>query len=947
MKFKVDFANGRCTTISCDSNEEAKKELLSVQKRFNSKISSVNDQPIEKLALGGVLLATILGGILGNQVAKSGVSKTAKTIKSTTKKTISKTKKEFSEFRSASSKSKKYATGGGIPSDYMYKEVYDYIIGGDRPKSMATLKKLTDAKAKKMSLEYGQNLSINKLFQDSEDVKASSDNYRYATGGGTPRKTKINKKYTHFAVSKETGKIRDAWETLDDIETLKYYANIDLKDNDLNPKDYNILSNKTLIRRGVNPYDSDNWTKPSEYAKGGEVKTDYMGYNLETTIQPSGATTTIASLDGAYKFGTFATGKENLNSIEKMHDKIRKHNKSSFATGGGVGSMDKWFVTIDYYEPSAKEDRFGNKLRYSMKTFKVEASSKEEAIKKATNLYNSVNANKNRQIEQISPINLSTLPTIKASQTNLPIFAKGGLPKNNPFNLYNNNSKQQQEATIEIQNGIDSGKINLENLDNNNILEKYRRIGADDSETKEIIYLILQNKYAMGGKIGDEVYAYFTHNYMGYQMVESPAMGEVYNGKIIDVITENNTKKYVLKFENGVTKKISESLFNDYIFQNKFAMGGMSPQLAIADQISQRLPATTAAIDKKFAERVNPTQPSIWEDRGLQKMAKGGGLNKFNFDKAELEKISSEYYNVYLYKNEKLIYKATVPTDDALMIADKYKNITLKKSFATGGTIGQEITFKHWTGDIRNGIIKEDLGKGNFEVSSGFGNVLVNAEDFISPAQKMAKGGYTTPSYNIKTTGVYRFTTKDKTYILKSYLFERQNNTEDLIQIQDELRGELGAIIIKNSVWSRLSKGFPVRGISSKGNVTGTLTRIADIIDANKYAKGGSTNERNFVNKSEDYEVRYARKNNPSRVGYKGNKKFELGGGIDLFEDYDKAPPAVAKLMEKYEEAFEDGDYEKLAEAHKAFEKIGYTFDYYLDGVAYDLRPIGTKGKAE
>jgi hypothetical protein len=76
-------------------------------------------------------------------------------------------------------------------------------------------------------------------------------------------------------------------------------------------------------------------------------------------------------------------------------------------------------------------------------------------------------------------------------------------------------------------------------------------------------------------------------------------------------------------------------------------------------------------------------------------------------------------------------------------------------------------------------------------------------------------------------------------------------------------------------------------------------------------------------------------------------KKMEKGGGIDLFEDYDKAPPAVVKLMEKYEETFEDGDYEKLAAAHKEFEKIGYTFDYYLDGVAYDLRPIGTKGKAE
>jgi hypothetical protein len=553
MKFKVDFANGRCTTISCESNEEAKKELLSVQKRFNSKVISVNDQPIEKLALGGVLLATILGGILGNQVAKSGVSKTAKTIKSTTKKTISKTKKEIAEFRSASSKSKK------------------------------------------------------------------------------------------------------------------------------------------------------------------------------------------------------------------------------FETGGGVGSMGKWYVMINYYDPNAKEDRFGNKLSFWRKTYNVEASYKEEAIKKATDLYNSVKANKNRQIETIEATNLTSLAK-KDVLANPPVYIEF-LNKEKGFKKDIKHFNSYEEAVQWAR-------------------ENFEKFNPD----------MIKYEYAKGGKIGDEVYAYFTHNYMGYQLVESPAMGEVYDGKIIDVITENNTKKYVLKFENGETKKISESLFNDYIFQNKFAMGGMPPQLAIADQISKRLPATTAAIDKKFAERVNPTQPSMWEDRGLQKMAKGGGLNKFNFDKAELEKISSEYYNVYLYKNEKLIYKATVPTDDALMIADKHKNITLKKSFATGGTIGQEITFKHWTGDIRNGVIKEDLGKGNFEVSSGFGNVLVNAEDFISPAQKMARGG--------------------------------------------------------------------------------------------------STNERNFVNKSEDYEVRYARDKNPSRVGYKGNSKFKTGGGVVTFKS-----KAIAELKSWQKEKLEDNKY--------------------------------------
>jgi antirestriction protein len=45
-----------------------------------------------------------------------------------------------------------------------------------------------------------------------------------------------------------------------------------------------------------------------------------------------------------------------------------------------------------------------------------------------------------------------------------------------------------------------------------------------------------------------------------------------------------------------------------------------------------------------------------------------------------------------------------------------------------------------------------------------------------------------------------------------------------------------------------------------------------------RYNKGGSlTNERKHVNHSEDYEVRYA-KPRPSRTGYRGNRRFELGG---------------------------------------------------------------------
>jgi len=85
-------------------------------------------------------------------------------------------------------------------------------------------------------------------------------------------------------------------------------------------------------------------------------------------------------------------------------------------------------------------------------------------------------------------------------------------------------------------------------------------------------------------------------------------------------------------------------------------------------------------------------------------------------------------------------------------------------------------------------------------------------------------------------------------------------------------------------------------------------------------------------------------KNSGSKMAEGGSVDSE---GIDLFEDYDNIPEKVQKVLTKYAEAFEEGDYDGLKKANKAVEKVGYTFEYGLDGIAYDLRPIGTKGKSE
>ena len=80
-------------------------------------------------------------------------------------------------------------------------------------------------------------------------------------------------------------------------------------------------------------------------------------------------------------------------------------------------------------------------------------------------------------------------------------------------------------------------------------------------------------------------------------------------------------------------------------------------------------------------------------------------------------------------------------------------------------------------------------------------------------------------------------------------------------------------------------------------------------------------------------------------------KKFSGGGstdeGIDLFEDYENVPPQVMAILNKYAEGIEDGDYNAMGDAQNELEEIGYTFDYYVDGSAFDLRPIGTKGKTQ
>ena len=95
----------------------------------------------------------------------------------------------------------------------------------------------------------------------------------------------------------------------------------------------------------------------------------------------------------------------------------------------------------------------------------------------------------------------------------------------------------------------------------------------------------------------------------------------------------------------------------------------------------------------------------------------------------------------------------------------------------------------------------------------------------------------------------------------------------------------------------------------------------------------------------------------PSDVSLEKVKKYHRyayadGGmmadeGVDLFEDYENIPEDVQEILDEHMEELDGGDYRDLEKVKEKLEAIGYTYEYGLDGVAYDLRKIGQKGKSE
>jgi hypothetical protein len=113
-----------------------------------------------------------------------------------------------------------------------------------------------------------------------QDIAKATKSYPGGHGLNEAKPHVVDKKYTHFAVNKKTGKIVTGWNYKGvDKEEIPHWTKIDLKDMDLKPAEFSILSKAALEKKGIDPFDHvKNWTAAhtvSESSSAEEMKHDH------------------------------------------------------------------------------------------------------------------------------------------------------------------------------------------------------------------------------------------------------------------------------------------------------------------------------------------------------------------------------------------------------------------------------------------------------------------------------------------------------------------------------------------------------------------------------------------------------------------------------------------------------------------------------------------------
>jgi len=251
------------------------------------------------------------------------------------------------------------------------KIIDEYAKGGELDNKDMVVNKATEiahhAKELHETLKSKEDIPawvVTKIQRSATDISdvahyLDGEGKEYAKGG----KVKVDRKYTHFAVRKSDNKIVTGWEYKDlDKESIKEYITMDLKDMDLLPKEYTILTKQQLLSKGINPFDWSNWWEhPMEH--GGEV--DFkVGQEIKL---PKDLSYTMLGLKDKEKRGV------KILSSKYIIEEIYEENNVKRIRVRNVSTKQ---INDLYYETFLDKYNFVNKLEHGGSTF----ASKTKAV---------------------------------------------------------------------------------------------------------------------------------------------------------------------------------------------------------------------------------------------------------------------------------------------------------------------------------------------------------------------------------------------------------------------------------------------------------------------------------------------------------------------------------------------------------------------------------------
>ena len=172
-----------------------------------------------------------------------------------------------------------YVSGKGWSNESKNpKQVNERIFSPEEYEDHAFMQDYWNEREQAMEDDWKQkNIEIRKRYpgHTKEWYDAMLDTYQIGENKGDKKKPlteesfQNNQGYSHFAVSKKSGKIVNGWDykSYDPSELRQFkkdYFDVDLADYGFNPKDFRILTYKYLVKNGINPDDNANWANNDE-----------------------------------------------------------------------------------------------------------------------------------------------------------------------------------------------------------------------------------------------------------------------------------------------------------------------------------------------------------------------------------------------------------------------------------------------------------------------------------------------------------------------------------------------------------------------------------------------------------------------------------------------------------------------------------------------------------